>query len=83
MKVRIEQIGYARIIRLPKGLLPKARIGDVVELAVEPDRTATHNTTTPRSGWAKAARRMRAQGEDRLYNVLPSTRFDKKDWKWE
>lgn len=83
MKVRIEQIGSARIIRLLQGLLPKARIGDVVELTAEPDRTVTHNTTSPRSGWAKAARRMRAQGEDRLYNALLSTRFDKKDWKWE
>lgn len=83
MKVRIEQIGNSRGIRLPHTLLPEARVGDIVELQIKHGHILAHKATRPRSGWAEAARRMRALGEDRLLDASASTRFDKKNWMWE
>jgi hypothetical protein len=37
---------------------------------------------TVRSGWAEAAQRLRARGEDRLLDAPSSTRFDEKEWAW-
>ena len=36
----------------------------------------------PREGWAKMARRMRAQGDDRLIDEPTQTRFDDEKWRW-
>lgn len=83
MQVRIEQIGSSRIIRLPKVLLPGTRIGDVIDLHLKPNHFPSRKAIIPRHGWAEAARRMRAQNEDRPVIPYVPTRFEQKDWKWE
>jgi hypothetical protein len=39
-------------------------------------------TAGPRSGWAEAAQRLRADGKDCLLDRLTATRFDEKEWAW-
>lgn len=80
LKAPIIRIGTFQGIRLPKALLKKAKLGDVVELRAEPGRILVSKNVKPRIGWAEAARRMRAQGEDNLLDPPTATRFDKEDW---
>ena len=82
MKAHIVRIGNSRGIRLPKTLLQEAQLEDEVELQAEPGRILISKTVQPRAGWAEAARRMRARGEDRLLDPPTPTQFDKEEWKW-
>ena len=82
MKAHIVRIGNSKGIRLPKILLQEAQLEDEVELQAEPGRILISRTAQPRTGWAEAARRMRAQGEDRLLDPPTATQFDKEEWKW-
>ncbi len=36
----------------------------------------------PRTGWADAARRMHAAGEDQLLDPPQSSTFDDEEWEW-
>ena len=36
----------------------------------------------PRAGWADAARRMHAAGDDRLLDPPQSSTFDEQEWEW-
>ena len=78
MKTRIVRFGNSQGIHLPKALLNKAQLGNEVELRAELGRIMISKTVKPRIGWAKAARRMRARGEDRLFYAPTDTQFDKK-----
>ncbi len=82
MKAHIVRIGNSKGIRLPKMLLQEAQLEGDVELQAEPGRILISRTAQPRTGWAEAARRMRAQGEDRLLDPPTATQFDKENWKW-
>ena len=82
MKAHIVRIGNSKGIRLPKVLLQEAQLEDEVELQAEPGRILICKMAQPRTGWAEAARRMRARGEDLLLDPPTATRFDKEDWKW-
>jgi len=82
MKAHIVRFGNSQGIHLPKVLLTKAKLGNEVELRAELGRIMISKTVKPRIRWAKAARRMRARGEDRLFYEPTNTQFDKKRWKW-
>ena len=82
IKARIVRIGNSRCIRLPKTLLQVAQLEGEVELWDEPGRILICKTAQPRSGWAEAARRMQARGENRLLELPTATRFDREDWEW-
>jgi antitoxin MazE len=82
MKANIVRIGNSKGIRLPKTLLQEAQLEGEVELQAERGRILISRSAPPRAGWANAARRMQAQGEDGLLDPPTATRFDKEDWKW-
>ena len=82
MKTRIVRIGNSRGVRLPKVVLEEAQLPDEVELRAERGRIIICSATRPRAGWAEAARRMRARGEDQLLDPPVATQFDRKDWEW-
>jgi len=82
MKTRIVRIGNSRGIRLPKVVLEEAQLADEVELRAERGRIVIRAATKPRAGWAEAARRMRARGEDQLLGAPTTTRFDREEWEW-
>jgi antitoxin MazE len=82
MKTRIVRIGNSRGIRIPKTLLEEADLPEAIELQAQPGRLVVQAARQPRSGWAAAAKRMRARGEDRLLDASTSTTFDLEEWEW-
>jgi antitoxin MazE len=80
-KTRIVRIGNSRGIRIPRTLLDEADLPEEVELHAEPGRLVVQAVRQPRSGWATAAKRMRARSDDRLLDEPTSTRFDE-EWEW-
>jgi antitoxin MazE len=81
-KTRIVRIGNSRGIRIPKMLLDEADLPDEVELHAQPGRLVVQAARGPRSGWAAAAKRMRAVGDDVLLDESTSSKFDRDEWKW-
>jgi antitoxin MazE len=81
-KARIVKIGNSRGIRIPKTLLDEASLSDEVEVHAQPGRLVIQAVRRPRSGWATAAKRMRARGDDRLLEEPTATTFDLEGWKW-
>ena len=79
---RIVRIGNSRGIRIPKSLLDEADLPDEVELHARPGRLVVQAARRPRNGWAAAAKRMRARGDDVLLDESTATKFDREEWKW-
>ena len=75
---RIVRIGNSRGIRIPKTLLDEADLPEEVG-SREPGRLVVQSARHPRSGWAQAAKRMRARSDDLLLDEPTSTRFDGED----
>ena len=82
MKARLVRVGNSRGVRLPKALLEQAGLTDEVELVAEPGRIVIASAARPRAGWADAAARMTAHGDDRLLDPGVPTRFDDEEWGW-
>jgi antitoxin MazE len=66
VKTRIVKIGSSSGIQSPKTILDEADLPEEVELRVQPARLVVQAARHPRRGWATAARRMRARGDDLL-----------------
>jgi antitoxin MazE len=81
-RTRIIQIGNSRGIRVPKVLLEHAQLPDEVELQAEHGRLIVRAARRARSGWAAAARVMRARGDDQLLDAPTSSKFDRREWEW-
>jgi antitoxin MazE len=81
-RTRIVRIGNSRGLRLPKSLIEQAELSDEVELRAEPGRLIVLAVREPRTGWADAAKRMRAAGDDQLLDQPTPTRFDDEEWTW-
>jgi antitoxin MazE len=81
MKTRLVQIGNSRGVRLPKPLIEEAGLSDEVELRVREGSIVILRARSLRSGWAEAARALRARGQDRLDTPTP-TCFDEEEWEW-
>jgi antitoxin MazE len=82
MRARVIRIGNSQGLRIPKTLLDQCGIEDVVELTVEEGRIAISPVSSPRAGWAEAARQMAARGEDGLVDEATPTAFDDSEWQW-
>jgi len=82
MKARIVRVGNSRGIRLPKSLLDHAGLPDDVELIAEPGRIVIEAAARPRAGWAEAAERMAAHGDDVMHDPPMPTAFDDEEWTW-
>jgi antitoxin MazE len=80
MKARLVRIGNSRGVRLPKSLIVQAGLTDEVELHVRDGAIILERATTPRSGWAEAAKQMRERDEDLLLDSVPPTHFDEEEW---
>ncbi len=83
MKLRIVRVGNSRGIRLPKALLDEARVGPDAEFdaRVTPDGILLAPARTVRLGWAEAAARAHADGDDALITT-PAPAFDRSEWSW-
>ena len=82
MKTHLVRIGNSRGVRLPKPLIAQAGLTEEVDLRVQGGAIVIARVTSPRSGWADAARKMRQREDDRLLDPPTTTRFDDEEWKW-
>jgi len=84
MKARIVKIGNSRGIRIPKPLIKQAGLGEEVEIVVEDNRLVIAPVEPARSGWLEAFKKMAESRDDTLLDAdeLPSTRWDREEWKW-
>jgi antitoxin MazE len=82
MKTHLVRIGNSRGVRLPKPLIAQAGLTEEVELRAQGGAIVIARVSTPRSGWADAARKMRERNDDRLRDPLTPTRFDEEEWEW-
>lgn len=80
MKTRLVRIGNSRGVRLPKPLIAQAGLTDEVELRVRDGAIIIERVTSPRAGWAEAAREMHQRNEDSLLDPPTTTDFDEKEW---
>ena len=85
MRAKLVRIGNSRGVRLPKPILETSGLTDEIDIAVEAGRIVlTPAARKPREGWAEAARRMVAQGDDAdpwdgAANLDP---WDQEGWTW-
>ena len=82
MKTRLVRIGNSRGIRLPKPLIAQAGLTEEVELHVRDGAIVIERASTPRAGWAQAAKEMHERDEDLLIAPSTSTRFEEEEWEW-
>ncbi len=81
MRSKIVRIGNSQGVRLPKLLIEQAGLKEEVELRAEAGQIVIAVPRKTRAGWAEAAQRARAAGDDVLEPTGP-TRFDQTEWKW-
>ena len=79
---RIVRIGKSCGIRVPKALLDVADLPEEVVLEAEAGRLVVTAARATRAGWAEAALRMHAAGDDRLLDQPPTNAFDDEEWEW-
>jgi antitoxin MazE len=82
MKTHLIRIGNSSGVRLPKPLIDQAGLTDEVEIRVEGSAIIIERAATLREGWAEAAQKMHALGEDVLLDPIIATEFDEKEWEW-
>lgn len=84
MKTTIVRIGNSQGVRIPKTILGSAKVGDVVDMQAAGEAIVLRFDPNPRAGWAEAARRMAAAGDDSLGPGLaaPRTEWDDENWTW-
>lgn len=81
MRSKIVRIGNSQGVRLPKLMIEQAGLCEDVELRVEAGQIVIAAPRVARAGWAAAAQRARALGDDALESSGP-TRFDEAEWEW-
>ncbi len=81
MRSRIVRIGNSQGVRLPKLMIEQAGLTEEVELRVESGQIVIASPRKARAGWAEAAQRAHATGDDRLESSGP-TRFEETEWEW-
>jgi antitoxin MazE len=76
MKTHLVRIGNSRGVRLPKPLIDQAGLIDEVEIRVEGRAIIIERAASLREGWAEAAQKMHALGEDVLLDPVTATEID-------
>jgi len=82
MKAKLVQIGNSRGIRLPKPMIEEAKLNDEVDIHVREGSIIITSSSTPRNGWAEAAKQLHDHKDDGLLDDSTATAFDETEWKW-
>lgn len=81
MRSKIVRIGNSQGVRLPKLMIQEAGLSEDIELRVEAGQIVIAAPRIAREGWAEAARRAHAAGDD-LLDSSGASRFDATEWEW-
>jgi antitoxin MazE len=82
MRTRLIRIGKSWGVRIPKSLLDRVGLRDVVAINVEAGALVVRPVPKPRAGWAAAFRTMAEMGDDALLDAgSPTpTAWDENEW---
>jgi antitoxin MazE len=64
MQAKLISIGNSRGIRLPKAIIAQAGLKDDVDIAVSAGAVVIRPARATRAGWAEAAKKCHANGDD-------------------
>ena len=78
MRLAVVSIGNSKGIRIPKAVLDKYQIKDVVDIELRDDSVILKPVRSIREGWEEAFRQMHENGDDRL--LIPDV-FDDETWE--
>ena len=78
MRLSIVSIGNSKGIRIPKAVLDKYQIKDMVDIEMRDDALVLKPVRHPRQGWEEAFRQMHQNGDDKL--LIPDV-FDDETWE--
>lgn len=78
MRLAVVSIGNSKGIRIPKAVLDKYQIKDLVDVEMRDDALILKPVRSPREGWEDQFRRMHENGDDRL--LIPDV-FDDETWE--
>ena len=78
MRLSVVSIGNSKGIRIPKILLDKYKISDVVDVELRDDALVLRPVHKSREGWEEAFRQMHQNGDDKL--LIPDV-FDDETWE--
>ena len=82
MNTKIIRIGNSRGIRIPKEILDRCQVEDVVDLKVEKNKIVLEPVEKkPRDGWDRAAQQMHEAGDDAL--LMPDVFEDDVEAEWQ
>lgn len=84
MRLAIVSIGNSKGIRIPKAILDKYQIKDLVDVEMRDDGLVLKPIRNPREGWEEAFQQAIAAGdlpEGELLNEFPND-FDDAEWTW-
>jgi antitoxin MazE len=78
MDVSVISIGNSKGIRLPKTLIEKYNIKDMVELTLEKGCIIIKPKSSPRKNWDKAFKKMHENGDDKplITDVFDDENFE-------
>ncbi len=78
MEISVINIGNSKGIRLSKTILEKYNIQETLEIILNSDHIVLRPKGSPRKGWAKAFKKMHANGDDKLLlkDVFDDENFD-------
>lgn len=84
MRLSIVSIGNSRGIRIPKAVLDKYQIKDMVDVEMREDALVLKPVRQPREGWDEAFQQAIAAGDLPEGELLGefSNDFDEKEWTW-
>ena len=82
MRAKLVRIGNSRGVRLPRPLIAEAGLPDEVDLRVEDNTIVIAPARLARDGWAEAAQKMGAAGEDEPLASDVGTSFQDDEWRW-
>ncbi len=78
MRLAIVSIGNSKGIRIPKAVLDKYNMKDLVEVEMRDDGIVLKPVRKPREGWDEAFRQMHQNGDDKL--LIPDV-FEDETWE--
>ena len=81
---KLVAIGNSRGVRIPKAMIEQIGLGEEVELEVVDGTIVIRRKRRPREGWAEAAPRLAARGEELPPEVtdMTETEWMRDPWRW-
>lgn len=81
MKAKVIAIGTSKGIRIPKYLLQKYGIEDLVEMEDTGEGIIIHPVRKTRAGWEEAFKKIAGTQQDALLD-MPESEWDHQEWQW-